>query len=128
MKKLIIFASAILLMAVLWLGVTGFTVQTAAYINDFTVSEDGSEIFLRVGVSSSMGYVRAFRDAGGGVKPHYLQFYSAWGGLNSSLGAKNEFTLPLSDEDTEIYIYRGENGYDLALQKDELTGEWRRAG
>lgn len=127
MKKLIIFVSAKLLAAVIWLTATGFTVQTTAYIDDFSVSEDGSELSLRVGVSASMGYVRAFRDEDGGEKNHTLKFYSAWGGLNSSLGAKNEFTLPLSNEDTEIYIYHGENGYDLALQKDEDTGEWCRA-
>ncbi len=125
-KKRLIISLAILLFAVLWLAVTGFTVQTAAYMDNFSVSEDGSELTFRVGIASSMGYIRAFRDEGGGVKPHYLKFYSAWGGLNSSLGARDEFTLALSPEDTEIYVYHGENGYDLALQKDEATGEWRR--
>ena len=127
MKKLIIFISVILLAAILWLMATGFSVRADVYIADFDVSEDGRELSFRVGVTSSMGYIRTFRDEGGGEKPHCLKFYSAWGGLNSSLGAKNEFTLPLSNEDTEIFVYHGENGYDLVLQKDGVTGEWCRA-
>lgn len=124
-KKLLIFVAITVLAVVLWLAVTGFSVRTDTYITDFTVSEDGSELSFRTVVSSSMGCVRAFRDEGGGVKPHYLKFYSAWGGLNSSLGARNEFTLALSEEDTEIYVYHGGNGYVLVLQKDG-TGEWHR--
>ena len=106
---------------------SGFSVQTSAYItDDFVVSEDGSKLTFKVGVGSSMGYVRAYKDEGGGVKPHYLKFYSAWGGFNSSVGAKNEFVLTLEPEDTEIYVYHGDGGYDLALQKDVTSGEWER--
>ena len=53
-------------------------------------------------------------------------FYSAWGGFNSSLGAKNEFTLKLDAEDSEIYVYHGDGGYELALEKIIETGEWHR--
>ncbi len=73
-----------------------------------------------------MGFVRDYKDEGGGVKPHYLKFYSAWGGLNSSIGAKNKFTLELSPEDTEIYVYHGNGGYDLILEKNSVSGEWQR--
>ena len=52
-------------------------------------------------------------------------FYSAFGGFNSSFGAKSEFELELDKDNTEIYIYRGD-GYVLVLQKDEETGEWAR--
>ena len=40
-----------------------------------------------------MGYVRDYKDEGGGVKPHYLKFYSAWGGMNSAVGAKDTLFL-----------------------------------
>ena len=71
---------------VLWMVASGFAVQTSAYItDDFSVSEDGSEMRFSVGVGSSMGYIRGYKDEGGGVKPHYLKFYSAWGGFNSSI-------------------------------------------
>ena len=106
---------------------SGFAIQTSAYItDDFVVSEDGSEITFKVGVGSSMGYVRGYKDEGGGVKPHYLKFYSAWGGFNSSVGAKNEYVLKLEPEDTEIYVYHGDGGYELSLKKDVTSGEWYR--
>ena len=106
---------------------SGFSIQTSAYIaDDFIVSEDGGEITFKVGVGSSMGYVRGYKDEGGGVKPHYLKFYSAWGGFNSSIGAKNEYVLKLEPEDTEIYVYHGDGGYELALKKDVTSGEWYR--
>ena len=74
--------------------------------------------------SSIKKYVRGFKDEGGGVKPHYLKFYSAWGGLNSSIGAKSEYVLKLDPNDTEIYVYHGDSGYSLALKKDIESGEW----
>ena len=95
---------------VLWMVASGFAVQTSAYItDDFSVYEDGSEMRFSVG-----------------VKPHYLKFYSARGGFNSSIGAKNEFVLQLSPDDTEIYVYHGDGGYELALEKIIETGEWHR--
>ena len=113
---------------VLLAAAAGFLPQTSVYItDDFAVSEDGSQLTFRVGVASSMGYVRDFRDEGGGVKPHYLNFYSAWGGLNSSVGVKNSFPLELSPEDAAIDVCLGDEGCVLALQKDASSGEWRRA-
>ena len=117
--------SFLLLVAIIgWLIKTGYTYEASAYIFEYTVSEDGSEIKFTVGVASSMGYVRGFKNEGGGTRPHYLKFYSAWGGFNSSIGAKSEFTLPLSPDDTQIYIYHGNDGYSLSLEKNLETGEW----
>jgi hypothetical protein len=73
-----------------------------------------------------MGYVRGFKDNGGGVKPHYLTFYSTFGGLNSSFGAVNSFVLELGKNDTEIYFNRPNGGYELVLVKNIDTGEWER--
>ncbi|NCB28165.1 MAG: hypothetical protein EOM63_00125 [Clostridia bacterium] len=128
MKKKILFAVVCLLFVITsWMVATGFSVQTSAYItDDFTVAEDGSEITFHTGVGSSMGFIRGYKDEGGGINPHYLKFYSAWGGLNSSLGAKTEYTLRLSAEDTEIYVYHGDSGYALSLKKDETSGTWYR--
>ena len=126
-KKAVIVFLAMLCAAVVWTIGSGFTVNTSVYItDDFVVSDNGKEITLTVGMGTSMGYVRSYKDEGGGVKPHYLKFYSAWGGLNSCVGAKNQYTLELRPEDTEIYIYRGNGGYVLALQKDSVSGEWYR--
>ena len=105
--------------------ISGYSYQTSAYITDqFVVSEDGKELKFTIAVGSPMGYVRGFKDEGGGVKPHYLKFYSAWGGLNSSIGAKSEYVLKLDPNDTEIYVYHGDSGYSLALKKDIESGEW----
>lgn len=117
----------VLCIIILMVIASGFSIQTSAYItDDFVVSEDQSKITFKVGVGSSMGYVRAYKDEGGGVKPHYLKFYSAWGGFNSRIGAKQEFVLELAPEDTEIYVYHGDGGYELALKKDVISGEWDR--
>lgn len=103
---------------------TGFIKRPDVILTDYSVSEDGTKLTFDVSVATSMGYIRGFKDKGGGIKPHYLTFYSAFGGLNSSFGAKSEFELELGENDTEIYFNRTEGGYELVLQKDEETGEW----
>ena len=126
-KKIIIILLTLLCIVAVWMIGSGFTVKTSVYItDDFIVSEEEDEITFTVGIGSAMGFVRDYKDEGGGVKPHYLKFYSAWGGLNSSIGAKNKFTLELSPEDTEIYVYHGNGGYDLILEKNSVSGEWQR--
>lgn len=115
----------ILLAAVVLIGLSfGFRVCTSVALLDFSVSEDGSELQFRAGVTTSMGYIRAYHDTGG-ENSHNLKFYFTFGGLNSKFGAKTEFTLPLSPEDTEIYFYQG-NAYQLVLTKNPLTGIWER--
>lgn len=126
MKKIWVIAIFLLIVIVGWMIGTGYTYETSAYISEYTVSEDGSEIRFTVDVGSSLGYVRGFKDEGGGIKPHYLKFYSAWGGLNSAIGAKSEFVMPLAPDDTEIYIYHGNQGYSLILQRNAETGQWFR--
>ena len=127
MKKIItlILLVAVALTTVYLIG-TGFMQRYDVALGEFFVSEDGTELTFNAGVMSSMGYIRGYKDAGGGVKPHYLKFYSAFGGLNSSWGAKSEFALPLGKDDTEIYFARPDGGYELVLQKNEETGLWER--
>jgi len=104
---------------------SGFSKRTDVGLADYSVSSDGRTITLSTAVFSSMGYTRGFVDKGGGVKPHYLVFYSTFGGLGSSLGAKHEFVLELGKDDTEIYFNRAGGGYELVLEKNPDTGEWR---
>lgn len=103
---------------------TGFRKRTDVVLLDYSVAEDGTKLTFKATVPSSMGYIRGFEDDGGGVKPHYLTFYSTFGGLNSALGAKYAFELDLSENDTEIYFNRADGGYELVLQKNADTGEW----
>lgn len=127
MKKIIaiILLSIIALCAFCFVG-TGFMERTDVALADYSVSDDGTELTFNAGVISSMGYIRGYKDNGGGVKPHYLTFYSTFGGLNSSLGAKSEFVLELDKGDSEIYFKRARGGYELVLQKNAETGEWER--
>lgn len=129
MKKKRIAIISILIVAALiisYLVGTGFRKRTDVVLFDYSVAEDGTAISLGVQVPTSMGYIRGFKDKGGGVKPHYLTFYSTFGGLNSSFGTVNTFVLELEPEDTEIYFNRANGGYELVLQKNVDTGEWTR--
>ena len=124
-KKICLVMLSMLGLIFAWMIISGYSYQTSAYITDqFVVSEDGKELKFTIAVGSPMGYVRGFKDEGGSVKPHYLKFYSAWGGLNSSIGAKSEYVLKLDPNDTEIYVYHGDSWYSLALKKDIESGEW----
>ena len=126
-KKLLIIVSIVIVLFLSYMIGIGFMKRTDVALGKYSVSEDGKILTFHAGVTSSMGYTRGFKNHGGGVKPHYLTFYSTFGGLNSSLGAKNEFTLVLDENDTEIYFERADGGYELVLQKDVKTGEWIRS-
>lgn len=127
-KKIIIITSVIMILIISFMIGTGLRKRTDVVLGDYSVSEDGTEMNLDVQVSSSMGYIRGLKDKGGGVKPHYLTFYSTFGGLNSSLGSANSFMIELGEDDTEIYFNRPKGGYELVLVKDEETGQWHRPG
>ena len=124
-KSLVIgIAAVLLILTVSFLVGTGFCKRTDAILTGYSVSEDGTEITLEASVQSSMGYIRGFKDDGGGIKPHYLTFYATFGGLNSSFGAKNAFVLEVHEDDREIYFNRADGGYELVLQKNTETGIW----
>ena len=125
-KKMMTVIIIVVALVTVFLISTGFHKRTDVVLFDYSVSEDGAAINLEVQVSSSMGYVRGFKNNGGGVKPHYLTFYSTFGGLNSSFGTVNSFVLELEPDDTEIYFNRPDGGYELVLVKEEATGEWIR--
>ena len=125
-KRAIAVITVIVVLVVVFLIGTGFRKRTDVILVDYSVSEDGTAINLGVQVSSSMGYIRGFKNNGGGVKPHYLTFYSTFGGLNSSFGAVNSLVVELEVDDTEIYFNRPKGGYELVLVKNEETGEWLR--
>lgn len=126
-KKTIIISVFVILVAVAaaWIVGSGFNKRTDVYLVDYSVSENGSEITLQVGVAGSMGYVRDFLNDTNKIEIMEMQFYSAFGGLNGAIGAKNEFVILLNPECREIYFYH-DDGFDLVLQKNQDTGEWGR--
>lgn len=129
-KTVITLVSAVIIFLILltsfyFIG-SGFSKINTVALSDYFVSEDGTLITLHITLTSSVGHTRGFKDIGGGAKPHYLTFYSTFGGINSEWRARSEYTLPVDENDTEIYFNRGHNGYELVLQKDKETGEWVR--
>lgn len=124
-KKIIIISVLAILVAVAWIIGSGFIKRADVSLVDYSVSENGSEITLQVSVASSMGYVRGFLNNSKEVEVMEMEFYSAFGGLNGSIGAKNEFVTLLNPDCHEIYFYHND-GFDLVLQKNQDTGEWVR--
>lgn len=125
-RKIIIIICIIVLLALIVFIRTGFTKNPNVEIIDYSVSEDGRELTFTVGIPFSIGYTRGYKNNGGGIKPHYLNFYNTFGFINSSLGAKFEYVLELDKNDVEIYFNRANGGYELVLQKNLETGEWIR--
>ena len=127
MKKIMLWiVGIILILVIIYFVSPGFMKNTSAIINDYRVSDDGKEITFNVGVSSSVGYIRDVRvhqQHGGKL---YLECYSAFGGLNGSIGAKDTFTVSLDEDTSVIAVYRGSNCYKEVLVKDE-DGTWQRA-
>ena len=125
MKKFIPLLLAFLIGAALGaLFVTpGFQKRTDVYLQKFSVSEDGSAVTVQTFTTGSMGYIRAMEAKQIGDEIH-CSFYRCPGGLNSSLGAKNTFEIPLDHPTERIYFDRGTSFDQLVLERDAGTGEW----
>jgi len=67
-KKLLAAVAAICILAAAFFIGTGFQKRTDVVLTDYSVSDDGTSICFDVAIASSMGYVRGFKDDGGGVK------------------------------------------------------------
>ncbi len=116
----------IIVLIITYLFGTGLLKRGDVVLTDFYVSEDGTMLTFSTSIMTAMGYTRGFKDNGGGVKSHYLDFYSTFGGLNSKFGAKNNFELELDGDDCEVYFRRSDGGYELVLKKDDESGIWSR--
>lgn len=129
-KKLIPIVLALLIGAAIGtLFITpGFQKRTDVYLQDFSVSEDGSVITLKAFTIGSMGYIRAMETKQVRNEIH-CSFYCCFGGLNSSFGAKSRFEINLEDfAKSAESIYFDRAGLDqLVLERDAETGEWRPA-
>lgn len=125
-KKIFVTVSIVIALICIYLIGSGFTKNSSVYIGEYSVSEDGTEITVNVGVASSAGYIRKVivhqQEAG----KMYIDCYSAFGGINGRIGAKTVFTLSLNDDTNRIAIYRGNNHYEEVLWKD-TSGVWRRS-
>lgn len=123
-KKLIIISFIILVIILIGLFLAMGSSRTDVYLKDFEVSSDGKIMTLKVGVTSSSGYVRKMKRTSGSTN-HYYTFYSTFG-INSKLGSKDTFKIELDEDMDEIYFYTGDKGYKLVLTKHKVTGEWTK--
>ena len=125
LRKLLITAGVILAVVALYFVLTGLSVRTDVFLVEYSVLPSGGVMTVRAGVAGSMGYIRSCRDVSQDPGKVELQFYSAFGGLNSALGAKSLYMIPLAPECTELYIRRGSDTV-LTLIKNTETGQWER--
>lgn len=119
-------AAAILISFIYFVG-SGFNVRDDVYLTDFVVGPYKDEMTIVVGVASSIGYTRAVKNVSDDPQTIELQFYSAFGGINGSIGEKHRFVIELPAECKEIYFSRFGSSV-LTLYKDDTTGEWRKTG
>ena len=83
---------------------SGFLRNGSVYMDGYSVSGDGREITLDIGVAASRGYIRKMeisQQMGGKL---YIDCYAAFGGINGRIGAKSSFTLPLDEDTTKTLI------------------------
>lgn len=104
----------------------GFQKRTDVYLQDFSVSEDGSVITVQTFPIGSMGFIRAMEAKQMGDAIH-CSFYRTFGGLNSRLGAKTAFEIRLDHPTERIYFDRGTSFGQLVLERDADTGAWASA-
>ena len=124
-KPLTIIAVIILLILGAYYIGLGFLPRTDVVVADFEVSEQEDEMTIYTYILSSAGYSRTVKNVSDDPEKMKLKFYSAFGGVNGSIGAKSEFDLPLSPECKEIYVLLYDD-YRLTLAKNPTTGEWER--
>ncbi len=124
-KPLTIIAIIILLILGAYYIGLGFLPRTDVVVADFEVSEQEDEMTIYTYILSSAGYSRTVKNVSDDPEKMMLKFYSAFGGINGSIGAKSEFNLPLSPECKEIYVLLYDD-YRLTLAKNPTTGEWER--
>lgn len=124
-KPLTIIAVIILLILGAYYIGLGFLPRTDVVVADFEVSEQEDEMTIYTYILSSAGYSRTVKNVSDDPEKMMLKFYSAFGGVNGSIGAKSEFDLPLAPECKEIYVLLYDD-YRLTLAKNPTTGEWER--
>lgn len=98
--------------------------RTDVFLRDFSIDERSNIMTIKVGVSSSSGYVRKMKRTSGSMN-YYYTFYSTFG-INSKIGAKDTFEIQLDNNVDAIYFYTGYGGYKKVLTKDNETNKWSK--
>ena len=120
-KKTLIISIIVIAVVLVGLFLASGGSRTDVFLKGFDLSQDGKTMTLKVGVSSSAGYIRKMKQTSGSLN-YYFTFYSTFG-INSKLGAKDTFEIELDNNLDEIYFYTGGKGYKKVLEKND-NGEW----
>ena len=113
-------------MAVGYFVGSGFLIREDVFLADYIVPPEKNEMTIAVGVESSAGYIRTVKNVSEDPAVIQLKFYSAFGGVNGSMGEKHRFVIEVSAECREIcFFHHGK--FERMLFLDETTGEWKRA-
>lgn len=99
----------------------GFQKRTDVFLQNFSVSGDGSVITVETFSLDSS--TRAMEAKQIGEELH-CSFYRTFGWLNSSFGAKNRFEIQVDDSAGRVYFDRGTSSNQLVLERDAGTGVW----
>lgn len=128
MKKRMIFVLvALMIVNLIYLIGSGFRVREDVCLIDYIVPPYQDEMTIVVGVASSAGYTRAVKNVSDNPEKMQLQFYSAYGGINGSIGEQHRFVIDVPPECKEIYFAR-HGTFELMLYRDEKSGAWNREG
>lgn len=123
-KRLLIAAAALLVLIGVWLLLTSSARRTDVFLGEYAALPSGDVLTIHVGVAGSMGYIRSCSDVSEEPDEVILRFYSAFGGLNSALGAQDVFLVSVKDADA-VY-FDSTDGPRLVLQRNDVTGAWER--
>lgn len=126
MKKVVLILAILVGLLLVFAVGSGFLKRGDVALMDYTVSEDGGTLHFRAAVMSSMGHTRGFYETDGPDGSITLTFRNTFGGLNSALGAKEDFRLALAENVTEIRFTDSCGNAVPVLVKDEQSGQWER--
>lgn len=104
----------------------GFQKRTDVYLQDFSVSGDGSVVTVETFSLDGSARAMEVKQIGGEL---HCSFYRAFGWLNSGLGAKSRFEIRLEDSAKSAESIYFDRAYSdqLVLERDAETGEWTSA-
>lgn len=123
-KRILISLIVIITIVIIGFVLVNFIKRTDVFLGEYTVTNDGTQISMDVGVASSMGYLGRYSTKQ--VENRlYVTFYSALRGHNTFAGG-NLITIDLPQGCDEIYFNRSGGEYELMIQKNNETGEWER--
>ena len=101
----------------------GFQRRNDVVVSDFSLLEDGKALTVQIGVAGSMGYVRKLEPIGTKDNVLLLDAYSAFGGPNGSIGAKDAYAI--AEDVSAVAFCRSGGEYEIVLEKKD--GTWQRA-